>query len=115
MTESQATTKLVGKLKEFGHFWKASDKFLAGVPDIVGCYKGRFAAIEMKIDYNSPSPIQIHTMLSIAKNGGSVSVVTYSNKSKSWWILGKEFSFSEVVSEVLKRIEEGKTFENATV
>ena len=107
MNESQATSKLLKKLKEHGHFWKASERFLAGVPDIVGLYKGRFAAIEMKVDYNCPSPIQVYTMLSIAKHGGYVGIVSYSNKSKRWWLLGENYSISDVVEQVIKRIEGG--------
>ena len=107
MNESQATTRLLKKLKEHGHFWKASDRFLAGVPDIVGVYKGRFAGIEMKVDYNHPSAIQVHTMLSIAASGGYVGVVSYNNKSKRWWLLGSAYSISEVAAQIIKRIEGG--------
>jgi hypothetical protein len=107
MNESQATSRILKKLKEHGHFWKCSDRFVAGVPDIVGLYKGRFAGIEMKVDYNHPSAIQIHTMLSIAKHGGYAGVVTYNNKSKKWWLLGKAYTISEVVVQIIKRIEGG--------
>ena len=107
MTESQATSKLIKRLNEHGYFYKISDRFRAGIPDIVGCYKGHFVAIEMKIDYNHPSAIQVHNMLGIAKHGGYVGVVTYSNRLKKWWLLGIDYTFSEVVTQILKRIEAG--------
>lgn len=107
MTESQVVSKLVRKLNEHGHFWKSADRFRAGVPDIVGCYKGRFAGIEVKVEYNKPSPIQIYTMLQIIKHGGYAGLVTYSNKTKLWWIHGEGYSFSESVEEILRVIDSG--------
>jgi Holliday junction resolvase len=92
MTESQATTKLLNQLRDYGYFWKASDKFRAGVPDIVGVYAGRFMAIEMKIDYNSPTPLQIHELMEIIKNEGYGAVVTYNNKNKKWWVKDQSFA-----------------------
>ena len=29
-------------------FYKSSDRFTAGIPDIIGCYRGAFFAIELK-------------------------------------------------------------------
>jgi len=108
MNESQATTSLLRKLKENGHFWKASDRFVAGVPDIVGCLGGRFVGIEMKVDYNTPSPLQTHVLLQIIKHKGYAAVVTYSNKHKSWWILGKEFSLGDAVLHIIGKIGRGE-------
>ena len=88
MTESQATTNLLAKLKEHGHFWKASDRFRAGIPDIIGCYLGRFIAIEMKIDKNLPTLLQDHTMRDIVKNTGYAAVVRYSNRDHAWFLSG---------------------------
>jgi len=103
MTESQAVTKLVSELRTHGHFWKATDRFRAGVPDIVGCVDGRFIGIEAKIDYNKPSEIQAYTLLDIAKNGGYAVVVTYSNKSKRWWIGDTGYDFRDVVAYILEK------------
>ena len=100
-------TSLLRKLKERTHAWKASDRYVAGIPDIVGCHKGRFFAIEAKIDYNHASAIQVHTMLSIAKHGGYVGVVTYNNRKKQWWVLGKSYTIGEVVAYIIGKIEAG--------
>jgi hypothetical protein len=104
MTESQATTSLLRKLKDHGHFWKASDRFRAGIPDIIGCYLGRFVAIEMKIDYNKPSDIQVFTMKDIIKNTGYAAVVTYSNKDKTWNMGSVNTDLSGLVTHLLERM-----------
>ena len=107
MTESQMVTSILRKIKEGAHAWKASDRYLAGVPDIVGVRKGRFFGIEAKIDYNSPTPLQVHTLLQIAKHGGYAGVLSYNNKTKRWWLKGKDYGLSEVVVQLFKRIDEG--------
>lgn len=37
-------------LKSIPQLWcfKASEKFYSGIPDIIGCYRGKFFAIELK-------------------------------------------------------------------
>jgi len=107
MTESQATTAILRKLKEYGHFWKASDRYVAGIPDIVGCVAGRFCGVEMKIDYNSPTPLQVHTLCKIIKCGGYAGVVTYSNKSKGWWLRGTEYKLSDVADHIIEKAKHG--------
>ena len=84
MTENQATSKLVQLLKPHGFFWKCADRFTAGIPDIIGCYLGRFIAIEMKIDSGKPTSLQIYNMKQIVKNTGYVAIITYSNKQHTW-------------------------------
>ena len=107
MTESQAVSKLIKKLSEHGHFWKSSDRFRAGVPDIVGCLAGRFAGVEAKIDYNTPSSIQVYTLCEIVKHGGYAGVVTYNNRNKKWWLAGKSYTISECVEEIVKCSSKG--------
>lgn len=98
MLESQAQTKLIKQLKEYGFFYKASDRFRAGIPDILGCVSGRFIAIEMKINYNSPTPLQIYTLAEIAKNGGFACTVTYTNRDKKWWVMGRSFASAKLIA-----------------
>ena len=108
MNESQATTAFLRELKKHGHFWKSSDRYVAGVPDIVGCYNGCFIGIEMKVDYGKPSALQVHTLCDIIKNGGYAGVVTYSNKTKSWWILGEEFKHkADAVAHIIEKAWDG--------
>ena len=84
MTENQATTQLLSKLKPLGFFWKAADRFTSGIPDIIGCYLGRFIAIEMKVDYGKPTALQVYNLKQIKKNTGYGALITYSNKDKTW-------------------------------
>lgn len=46
-----------------------------GIPDLVGCYKGRFWAIEVKAPGGKPSRIQVHQLERIHKAGGVALVV----------------------------------------
>lgn len=91
MTESQATSKIIACLNEDGRFWKASDRFQAGIPDIIGVHHGRHCEIEMKIDYNKPTPLQVFNLLACIRNGGYAAVVTYNNRNKKWWIRARSF------------------------
>ena len=51
----------------------------SGVPDIVGCYKGRFFGIECKAGKNTPTPLQKKNLESIAESGGIALVVNEEN------------------------------------
>jgi hypothetical protein len=48
-----------------------------GIPDIVGCYNGRFFAIEVKAPKGSPSPDQ-STFLDLIKKAGGIAFVAKS-------------------------------------
>ncbi|AUV60743.1 holliday junction resolvase [Gordonia phage Biskit] len=50
---------------------------MAGLPDLIGVWHGRFIAIEVKMPGNSPSKIQERVMDRIRQAGGRV-VVAYS-------------------------------------
>jgi Holliday junction resolvase len=106
MNESQATTTLLKHLKCHGHFWKASDRFKAGVPDVIGCYLGRFIAIEMKVDYGKPTELQVYTMKEIIKNTGYAALITYSNKRKAWYLGSSKvgFTITSLINHLLDRM-----------
>jgi hypothetical protein len=42
----------------------------AGIPDIIGCYKGRFFGVELKIGDKYPSALQRKTLKEIRDVGG---------------------------------------------
>jgi len=46
----------------------------SGVPDIIGCYEGKFFGIECKAGKNKPTPLQ-EKNLSDIKNSGGISLV----------------------------------------
>ena len=60
----------------------------SGVPDIVGCYKGKFFAIECKAGKNKPTALQQKNIDSIAAQGGAVWVVNEENmEGVTAWLL----------------------------
>lgn len=48
---------------------------VAGFPDLLGCVKGRFIALEVKMPGEEPSAIQRHMMKLIKRAGGITSRV----------------------------------------
>ena len=104
MTENQATTRLLSNLKKFGFFWKAADRFTSGIPDIIGCYHGRFIAIEMKVDRGKPTPLQLYNLEQIRKNEGYAAVITYSNREGTWHVDGHAYSMQDLITHLIKTI-----------
>ena len=51
----------------------------SGVPDIVGCYKGKFFGIECKAGRNTPTPLQQINLDDIEKQKGIALVVNEKN------------------------------------
>ena len=51
----------------------------SGVPDIVGCYRGRFFGIECKAGRNTPTPLQQINLDDIEKQKGIALVVNEKN------------------------------------
>lgn len=79
MNERQLVTRIEKMLKKqypSFWFWKVSDKFTSGIPDIVGCYgvDGKMVGIEVKTDKGKLSKLQEHTLRKIKAAGGSVCV-----------------------------------------
>lgn len=46
------------------------DLYNVGIPDLIGCYRGKFFAIELKVKKNKPTPLQTQRLLSVEKAGG---------------------------------------------
>ena len=60
----------------------------AGVPDIIGCYRGMFVAFECKAGKNKPTPLQQKNIDAIAAQGGAVWVVNEENmEGVTAWLL----------------------------
>jgi penicillin-binding protein-related factor A (putative recombinase) len=59
----------------------------SGVPDIVGCYKGKFFAIECKAGKNKPTPVQELNIHQIQKNSGIALVINEENVESVYSIL----------------------------
>ena len=80
--EVKVKKKVVDQLKKLGayYFYPVTGGYGgSGVPDIVGCYKGKFFAIECKAGKNKPTPLQQKNIDAIAAQGGAVWVVNEDN------------------------------------
>lgn len=104
--EKKVKQKVVKALKELGcyYFYPVTGGFGgSGVPDIVGCYYGRFFAIECKAGRNKPTPLQLKNLQEIIEAGGIAMVINEDNVHRvREYILGKnpnpqqlQFDFGE--------------------
>ena len=80
--EAKVKKKVVDVLKKGGayYFFPATGGYgRSGVPDIVGCYRGVFFAIECKAGTNKPTALQEAEMHKIKEANGQVLVVNEDN------------------------------------
>jgi Holliday junction resolvase len=80
--EKKVKTKVVSILKGFGayYFYPVTGGYGAsGVPDIVGCYKGKFFAIECKAGKGKTTALQEKNIAQIIAQGGVAIVVNEDN------------------------------------
>ena len=80
--EKKVKVKVVAVLKEFGayYFYPVTGGYGAsGVPDIVGCYKGRFFAVECKAGKGKTTALQDKNIAQIIACGGLAMVVNEDN------------------------------------
>ena len=80
--EKKVKAKVVAQLKTLGayYFYPVTGGYGAsGVPDIVGCYKGRFIGIECKANGNKPTALQQMNLDKIAAQGGIALVIDETN------------------------------------
>jgi hypothetical protein len=71
--EKKVKDAVVSILKDNGvyYFFPVTGGFgRSGIPDIVGCYRGAFIAVECKAGKNKPTALQCAEMLKIDKAGG---------------------------------------------
>jgi hypothetical protein len=82
--EKRVKAKVVAILKELGayYFYPVTGGYGAsGVPDIVGCYKGKFFAIECKAGKGKTTALQDKNIARIKETGGLAIVVNEDNIS----------------------------------
>jgi Holliday junction resolvase len=80
--ETKVKRKVTAQLKALGayYFYPVTGGYGAsGVPDIIGCYQGKFFGIECKAGKNKPTELQKHHLEKIAEAGGFSVVVNESN------------------------------------
>jgi Holliday junction resolvase len=82
--EKRVKNQIVKQLKELGdrvyYFFPATGGYgRSGVPDIVGCYNGKFFAIECKAGKNTTTALQERELAAIGLAGGIPWVVNEDN------------------------------------
>jgi hypothetical protein len=80
--EKKVKMKVVEILKGFGayYFYASTGGYGAsGVPDIIGCYKGRFFGIECKAGKGKTTALQDKNIAQIIAQGGLAIVVNEDN------------------------------------
>jgi Holliday junction resolvase len=80
--EAKVKKKVAELLKKYGayYFFPAMGAFgRAGVPDIVGCYRGDFFAVECKAGKGKTTPLQDAEIEKIRKVSGKAFVINESN------------------------------------
>jgi hypothetical protein len=94
--ETQFKMRVQARLKEIPNafFYKVQQVALRGIPDIVGCVKGHFVALELKVGKNRADKLQKWTMNEIKEAGGYAFEVTPDNFNDIFnilWGLGNGF------------------------
>jgi len=82
--EAKVKKKVVAVLKELGayYFYPVTGGYgSSGVPDIIGCYGGKFFGIECKAGKNKPTLLQLKNLQQIEDNGGISLVINENNIS----------------------------------
>ena len=80
--EKKVKNQVANVLKSFGayYFYPIGGWYgVSGVPDIVGCYKGKFFAIECKAGKGKTTALQDKHIAQIIGQGGYAIVVNESN------------------------------------
>lgn len=78
--ESRLSRSFMQLMRSRGAYvWKnhGSEFMPAGLPDIVGVYRGHFIAVETKMPGNTPSPVQQICHRRIEQSGGRVIVASH--------------------------------------
>lgn len=90
--EAKVKQRVVKQLKSLGayFFYPVTGGYgRSGVPDIVGCYMGKFFAIECKAGRGKPTEMQQYNIAQIKESGGMVIVVNEDNMDMiSVWLTG---------------------------
>ena len=80
--EGKVKKKVAKHLDDLGcyYFYPATGGYgKSGVPDIVGCYKGKFFGLECKAGDNKPTLLQEKNLYHILVNGGISEVINEDN------------------------------------
>ena len=72
-------TDLLKKCNAYYFMPSANGYGRTGIPDIVGCYNGKFFAVECKAGDNKTTPLQNRELLAVETAGGASFVIREDN------------------------------------
>jgi len=84
--ESTIVKKILAYLNSRGGFWfktHGSPLQIAGLPDLIGCYRGRFISFEVKQPGKNPTKLQVFMMKRITSAGGIAEVIRSVDEAKA--------------------------------
>ena len=76
-------------------FWKVSERFSSGIPDIVGFCRGKAFAIELKVGRNKQTELQKRTMDDMMR-AGVLTAVCYSVNDVATFIEGAKLCETKI-------------------
>lgn len=78
--ESRVVKAILAALRKRGGFWNkthGNPLVTRGLPDIIGCYRGRYIALEVKRSPDeSPTKLQAYRISEITRAGGVARVIS---------------------------------------
>lgn len=84
--EKKVKQRVMEALKDMGayYFYPVTGGYgRSGVPDIVGCWEGKFFGIECKAGKNLPTALQLKNLKEITDSGGIALVINEENVSST--------------------------------
>lgn len=85
--ERRVVKKILEYLRKRGGFWAkthGNPVVTRGLPDIIGCYKGRYIAFEVKRDPSGkPTPLQAFRLAEIVQAGGMARTISSVDEAKA--------------------------------
>lgn len=81
MRERDLQRRILQALRTQGGWWvkfQAGRYAQRGVPDILGSYRGRFVALEVKTEEGGPTELQARTLLEIRRSGQGIAYIVRS-------------------------------------
>jgi len=75
--ETKLTHAILAALRERGGWWRKihGGPSQRGIPDILGCYNGKFFAFEVKMPKGKLTELQAHNIDKIRESGGIAKVI----------------------------------------
>lgn len=107
MGETNLKNSVMRHLNSIPRSWwyKTSDRFHAGIPDIIGFIDGVPHAFELKFGDNTPTQLQLHTLIDMCMAGAIVGVAYTLDDVKSIIQEGQNWEKEKQRAELIRRYQ----------